>query len=273
MNADLIPVPFRGTTLFLLHQNDEPYTPMRPIVEGMGLAWQAQHRKLAERFSSTITEMVTVAEDGRHRMMTCCPLRKLPGWLMTISPNKVRPELRERIIAYQNECDDVLWRHWQERMGRKSPGFVRPETPFDQLDAALMGELRRVNKHLVQAYLIAQGLTPAYLAQTLSQVHPSLPAPRLEGLAAPVEHLRGRMAELAGHSDGECWYFTRQAFERLCAPYDAHETARWLRDLGGLRTDPSRLTVKAPRRIWADRPNVFAVRKALFDDQGGIAHA
>ena len=37
---------------------------------------------------------------------------KLAGWLMTISPNKVKPELRETVMAYQAECDDVLWQHW-----------------------------------------------------------------------------------------------------------------------------------------------------------------
>jgi len=32
----------------------------------------------------------------------------------TIHPDKVRPELRDKILAYQNECDDVLWRYWTE---------------------------------------------------------------------------------------------------------------------------------------------------------------
>lgn len=43
------------------------------------------------------------------------PLRKLFGWLSTIHPNKVKPELRETILHYQNECDDVLWEHWNNK--------------------------------------------------------------------------------------------------------------------------------------------------------------
>lgn len=46
--------------------------------------------------------------------MTCLPLRKLPAWLYSISPNKVKHELREKIIRYQEECDDVLWEHWSK---------------------------------------------------------------------------------------------------------------------------------------------------------------
>lgn len=39
--------------------------------------------------------------------MLCLALRKLNGWLQTISPNKVKPEIREKVVQYQEECDDV----------------------------------------------------------------------------------------------------------------------------------------------------------------------
>ncbi len=123
-SGGLMPVPFRGATLFVVEHQGEPYVPMRPIVEGMGLAWQPQHEKLkTDRFASSITEIVTVAQDGKQREMTCLPLKKLIGWLVTVSPNKVKPELREKILAYQNECDDVLWRHWsgQARQAAAEP--------------------------------------------------------------------------------------------------------------------------------------------------------
>ena len=35
----LLPVFFRGATLYVADVNDKPYEPMRPIVEGMGLDW------------------------------------------------------------------------------------------------------------------------------------------------------------------------------------------------------------------------------------------
>ncbi|QEY62544.1 hypothetical protein FXN65_10830 [Metapseudomonas lalkuanensis] len=108
-------IPFRNAKLMLVSHEGQPFVPMKPVVEGMGLAWQAQHAKLSSgRFNSTITEIVIVAEDGKKREMTCLPLRKLTGWLMSIHPNKVRPELRDGIIAYQNECDDALWAYWNE---------------------------------------------------------------------------------------------------------------------------------------------------------------
>lgn len=112
MNTQLLPVPFHNDTLVLVSKDGEPFVAMKSVVENMGLAWQVQHRKLTEKFGATITIMVTVGEDGKVREMVCLPLRKLAGWLYSINPNKVAPDLRDKIIAYQTECDDALWDYW-----------------------------------------------------------------------------------------------------------------------------------------------------------------
>jgi hypothetical protein len=115
-HQDLLPVPFRETTLFLADLDGVPYVPMRPVVEGMGLDWKSQHVKLTQnpRFSSVVEITTQLPGDTQRRAVTCIPLRKLPGWLMSISPNKVKPEIRDTVIAYQNECDDALWAYWSQ---------------------------------------------------------------------------------------------------------------------------------------------------------------
>ena len=106
-------VPFHGDNLYLVEHDGDPYVPMKPVVEGMGLAWQVQHRKLAAKFSACITEMVIqLPGDTQNRAVTCLPLRKLPAWLYSIQPGKVAPEIREKVVAYQEECDEVLWQYW-----------------------------------------------------------------------------------------------------------------------------------------------------------------
>ncbi|PRB84500.1 phage antirepressor N-terminal domain-containing protein [Pseudomonas sp. MYb185] len=50
-------------------------------------------------------------------------MRELTAWLMTISPNKVKPELSDKIIRYQEECDNALWDYWTKG------GAVRPGAP------------------------------------------------------------------------------------------------------------------------------------------------
>ncbi|MFA0251465.1 phage antirepressor N-terminal domain-containing protein [Vibrio sp. 10N.261.45.A4] len=113
--STLINVPFHGSNLLVVKHNNEPYIPMKPIVEGIGLNWKTQYRKLAgnsERWSMVM--MTTVASDNKNRETTCIPLRKLFGWLQTLQPNRIRKEIRDKVIQYQNECDDVLWRYWNQ---------------------------------------------------------------------------------------------------------------------------------------------------------------
>lgn len=60
------------------------------------LRWEAQHEKLKANPRFSVTEIVMqLPGDSQRRSVSCLPLRKLPGWLMTIYPNKVRPEIRE----------------------------------------------------------------------------------------------------------------------------------------------------------------------------------
>jgi hypothetical protein len=44
--VQLSPVEFHGRSLFVTEHNGEPFAPMKPIVEGMGLDWASQYRKL-----------------------------------------------------------------------------------------------------------------------------------------------------------------------------------------------------------------------------------
>ncbi len=128
-----INVPFHGAELYVVNHNGEPYTPMKPIVEGMGLDWKSQHKKISQRFSKGMVE-ITIPSAGGVQAMICMALRKLAAWLNSISPNKVRPEIRDKVIQYQEECDDVLYDYWTKghvvnpRKAKKAlPGKITTE--------------------------------------------------------------------------------------------------------------------------------------------------
>ncbi|PAV10901.1 hypothetical protein CBG25_01015 [Arsenophonus sp. ENCA] len=133
MNNMTITATFYGTELYVVEHNGEPHVPMKPIVEGMGMTWQSQLEKLKQRFKSTVTEIVIVASDGKERKMACLPLRKLAGWLRTIYPNKVKPEIRDKVIQYQEECDDALYDYWTKGIA------VNPRT--QKAERSIMQEL------------------------------------------------------------------------------------------------------------------------------------
>lgn len=127
MKFSLIPVPFRGTTLYVVSHEGQPFAPMKPIVEGMGLDWKAQFDKIMSNEKRWGMVIIPIPSKGGVQNSISLPLRKLPGWLMSIHPNKVKPEIKDSIIAYQNECDDVLWQYWSQ--GAAVNPRLQPEDP------------------------------------------------------------------------------------------------------------------------------------------------
>lgn len=113
--SNLVNVEFYGDQLMIVNHNGEPYVPMKPVVENMGLAWQSQLYKVGKNPKRWgITKMVIPTQSGMQEMV-CLPLRKLFGWLATVSPNKVNPDIKDKIIRYQDECDNVLWQYWTSK--------------------------------------------------------------------------------------------------------------------------------------------------------------
>ena len=146
--CELSPVTFHGDTIFCLDYQGQPFTPMKPIVENLGLGWASQSQKLnSNRGRWGVTIIVIPSESGEQQML-CLPVRKLPSYLNSINPKKVRPELRAKIELYQAESDDALWNYWMN-------GRAERPTPATALDAAISPAERAELKALVDAKLSA----------------------------------------------------------------------------------------------------------------------
>lgn len=107
-------ISFHGQTVAVFSQNNQHYVAMKPIVENIGLDWVSQHKKIQrnEILNSTMVMMTIVAEDGKKREMLCLPLDYLNGWLFGVDAQRVKPEIRERLLTYQRECFRVLNDHF-----------------------------------------------------------------------------------------------------------------------------------------------------------------
>ncbi|MFD0965317.1 phage antirepressor N-terminal domain-containing protein [Seminibacterium arietis] len=106
-------ISFYGSDLITLKVEDVIYTAVRPIVEALGLSWGSQSIKLnknKEKFNCFDIE--TVGADGKIREMLCMPIKKLNGWLFSINSEKVRADLKEKVICYQEECFEALYNYW-----------------------------------------------------------------------------------------------------------------------------------------------------------------
>jgi hypothetical protein len=91
------------------------YVPIRPICDNLGVTLAGQRERINRDpvLSEEVTS-VSVTLTQQSRDMLCLPLKYIPGWLFGINANRVKPEIRERLIRYQRECYDVLAEAFQE---------------------------------------------------------------------------------------------------------------------------------------------------------------
>lgn len=169
-----ITVPFHGSELYVVEHNGQPYTPMKPIVTAMGLDWGSQFRKVAANearwgvlelripSAATVVDSTIVGSaDGKSRELTCIPVRKVAAWLATVEPGKVKnPDVRSRVVMYQNECDDVLWQYWNEGIAVNpravfsvSPNQTITGEQAETLRLMLTTAVERLPKHKQAAFM------------------------------------------------------------------------------------------------------------------------
>ena len=125
--SQLSPVTFHGDTIFCLTHENQPYTPAKPIVENLGLGWASQSQKLNSNKARWGVTIIVIPSESGEQQMLCLPVRKLPAYLASINPKKVRPELRAKIELYQAESDDALWNYWMN--GRAERAKAEPVIP------------------------------------------------------------------------------------------------------------------------------------------------
>ena len=128
-------VPFNGQQILTAVAAGVTYVAMRQIVENIGIDWTGQSvklRKMKDKFNCRDISMV--AADGKLRKLLCIPLKKLNGWLFSINPEKVRADIRDKLIQYQEECFSVLHDYWTKghvvnpRKAKKAlPGKITTE--------------------------------------------------------------------------------------------------------------------------------------------------
>lgn len=132
-SSTLSPVQFHEDTIYCTTINGQPFTPMKPIVDNLGLNWGSQSAKLKANEGRWGIAMIAIPSAGGDQEMVCMPVRKLPAYLNTINPRKVSAALREKIIQYQEESDDVLWNYWmnqQKETGRPVLSSVADRKPL-----------------------------------------------------------------------------------------------------------------------------------------------
>jgi hypothetical protein len=110
----LLTMNFHGDEVVTFEADGTRYVAMRRIVENLDMDWATQLRKLeGQPAKFNCGHMPTVGADGRVREMLAMPVNKLPLWLATINPNKIKDaDKRAKIELYQERSAQALYEFW-----------------------------------------------------------------------------------------------------------------------------------------------------------------
>jgi hypothetical protein len=103
-------IDFYGDDLTAVQVGEQVYSPVKYMCECLGVAWAPQWQRIERDavLSTVIVTIIVEAKDGKQREAICLPAEYINGWLFGIDENRVKPELREKLIAYKREAYVVL---------------------------------------------------------------------------------------------------------------------------------------------------------------------
>jgi len=108
----VVPVPFYGDTLDAIQRDDGIWLGVKRACENVGVDVEGQRKKLEKASWATTDIMSAVGADGKIRDVFCINLKSVPMWLSGIDANKVAEHVKAKLIRYQQECADVLAKHF-----------------------------------------------------------------------------------------------------------------------------------------------------------------
>lgn len=118
--SEITTIRFDGDNLQTVREGEAVWVVVKRVCEALGVDRNGQQQRLqdAERAPWAVGCMMHLTgSDGKTYEMFCVDLDTLPMWLATIDVGRVKPEAREKLIAYQKECARVLRDHF---FGRQS---------------------------------------------------------------------------------------------------------------------------------------------------------
>ena len=115
-NTQIATVDFHGHALTVITGPvGEHLVAMKPIVEAIGLQWEAQLKRIKRHpVMSQGVFIMNTPSNGGDQQTTCLPLDMLNGWLFGVDASRVRPQIRDTLIQYQRECFAALAAYWQK---------------------------------------------------------------------------------------------------------------------------------------------------------------
>ncbi|AZQ77640.1 phage antirepressor [Flaviflexus ciconiae] len=131
--SHLTAVPFHGTNIHAVKNDDGIHIAVRPVCESLGLDYSGQLQRLKRQPWASVGVMPTqVPGDVQSREVTFVDRRTFTMWLATIQTSRIKNEAaRELLEAYQCEAADTLDKYFHEG------GVINPRASEHQVNAII----------------------------------------------------------------------------------------------------------------------------------------
>ena len=189
--SNIATISFHDQSIIAIEHEGKHFVALRPIVENIGLDWAAQYSRIKRHpvMSATVVMMTTqMPGDDQRREVFCLPLSMLNGWLFGVDVNRVRAEIRPKLIQYQTECFDVLYQHFMPAQRPHNPAI-----DYDRISPAQAQDLKEIVQAIVDGKIQGYGETWARLHRKFRvNSYLELPATRFEEAR---DYLLGKLPE------------------------------------------------------------------------------
>jgi hypothetical protein len=156
---DHFPFEFYGDVFTAVLANDRRlYVPLHDMCQALDVQTNGQIRRIRENEAiadALVPLVITRAygdENVQTREMLCLRLDRLPFWLGTMQPNRVKNERkREQIVRFQREFADVAWAAFRSQ--------ILPPDMLAELDTALSPTQQEYLRLMDEAATLRQGVS------------------------------------------------------------------------------------------------------------------
>ncbi len=165
------------------------YVSIRQMCDLLGVTYQGQMRRINDdpvlsRQVKGVNITFTPSASGRgggSQATNCLPIDYLNGWLFGINAKRVKPEVRDRLIIYQEKCHKVLARAFRN-------GELATDDSFE--------DMLNVDSPSVQAYKMIMAMAQMARQQIVMESRIDRNASRIESAEIQITDFTTRLESL-----------------------------------------------------------------------------
>lgn len=97
-------------TTFMSRKDGEQLIALKPLCEALGINHEKQRTKINRNPQFSVTTLKGgTSNDGKVYNMLCIPAREVGMWVCNINANRVKPEIKPRVLEFQKHLQEVIF--------------------------------------------------------------------------------------------------------------------------------------------------------------------